>query len=60
MLNTLTEHDFQNAFKKMAEALGTVQPIGSDQWVQRVFDQMAAQVPEIMDDGLFMPASVSS
>jgi hypothetical protein len=24
VLNTLTEHDFQNAFKKMAEALGTV------------------------------------
>jgi hypothetical protein len=23
-LNTLTEHDFQDAFKKMAEALGTV------------------------------------
>jgi predicted helicase len=24
VLNTLTERDFQNAFKKMAEALGTV------------------------------------
>jgi predicted helicase len=24
MLNTLTEHDFQYAFKKMAEALGMV------------------------------------
>jgi predicted helicase len=23
VLNTLTEHDFQNALKKMAEALGT-------------------------------------
>jgi predicted helicase len=24
MVNTLTEHDFQDAFKKMAETLGTV------------------------------------
>jgi hypothetical protein len=24
LLNTLTEHDFQDAFKKMAEAVGTV------------------------------------
>jgi hypothetical protein len=24
MLNILTEHDFQDAFKKMAESLGTV------------------------------------
>jgi predicted helicase len=24
VLNTLTEHDFHDAFKKMAEALGTV------------------------------------
>jgi predicted helicase len=24
VLNTLTEHDFQDAFKKMAEALGMV------------------------------------
>jgi predicted helicase len=28
MLNTLTEQDFQNAFKKMAEALGTVHTHG--------------------------------
>jgi hypothetical protein len=24
VLNTITEHDFQDAFEKMAEALGTV------------------------------------
>jgi hypothetical protein len=27
-LNTLTEHDFQDAFKKMAEGLGTVHTHG--------------------------------
>jgi predicted helicase len=28
MLNTLTEHDFQDAFKKMAEVLGMVHTCG--------------------------------
>jgi hypothetical protein len=28
VLNTLTEYDFQDAFKKMAEALGTVNKSG--------------------------------
>jgi predicted helicase len=28
VLNTLTDHDFQEAFKKMAEALGTVHTRG--------------------------------
>jgi hypothetical protein len=28
VLNTLTEHDFQDAFKEMAEALGTVHTCG--------------------------------
>jgi hypothetical protein len=28
MLNTLTQHNFQDAFKKMAEALGTVHTHG--------------------------------
>jgi predicted helicase len=28
VLNTLTEHDFQDAFKKMAETLGTVHTHG--------------------------------
>jgi predicted helicase len=30
VLNTLTGHDFQDAFKKMAEALGTVHTRGSE------------------------------
>jgi predicted helicase len=30
MLNTLAEHDFQDAFKKMAEALGTVCTCGRE------------------------------
>jgi hypothetical protein len=28
VLNSLTEHDFQGAFKKMAESLGTVHTLG--------------------------------
>jgi hypothetical protein len=28
MLNTLTEHDFQDAFKNMSEALGTMHTHG--------------------------------
>jgi hypothetical protein len=28
MLNTLTEHDFQDAFKKITELLGTVHMCG--------------------------------
>jgi hypothetical protein len=60
VLNTLTEDDFQNSFKKTARALGNwptrrrrllrllCWPI--DQKV--VFDQLVASVPEIMDDSL--------
>jgi hypothetical protein len=57
VLNSLTEHDFQGAFRKMAEAPGTLhtsgrellhglcRPVGQE----FVFDQMAATVPGIMD-----------
>jgi hypothetical protein len=57
MLNTLIWHNFQDAFKKMAEALEAVHtcrmgllrvwwwPVGP----KLIFDQMAAPVPEIMD-----------
>jgi ribosomal protein L12E/L44/L45/RPP1/RPP2 len=47
VLNTLKEHDIQDVFKKMAEALGMVHMCGS-------FDQMAAPVPEIMDGSLYV------
>jgi hypothetical protein len=30
VLNTLTEHDFQDAFQKMAETLGTVHEQGRE------------------------------
>jgi hypothetical protein len=45
VLNTLTKHDFQDAFKKMADVLGEVHmrergPVGS----KSVFDQMPAPV----------------
>jgi hypothetical protein len=57
VLNTLTEHDFQDAFKKMAELLGTMHTCGRGLhqrlwWPvgpKLVFDQMAAWVQEIMD-----------
>jgi hypothetical protein len=58
MLNTLTEHNFQDAFK-IWQALVTVHtcgrvlfwgPIG----LNLVFDQMTAPVPEIMDGYLYM------
>jgi hypothetical protein len=44
VLNTLTEHDFQDATKKTAEALGMVHTQGRG--------QKAALVPEIMDSSL--------
>jgi hypothetical protein len=58
VLNTFIEHSFQDAFKKMAEALGTVHARGSGllQWKwwpvgpKLFFDQIAAQVLKIMDD----------
>jgi hypothetical protein len=57
VLNTLTEHDFQDAFKKMAEALGmdhTCERGLLQEWWWTVgpkllLDQMAAPVPEFMD-----------
>jgi hypothetical protein len=60
VLNTLTEHDFQDAFKKMAELLGTVHTLenGLLRWFywpvspKLAFDRMAAPVPEIMDGSL--------
>jgi hypothetical protein len=56
VLNTSREHDFQEAFKKMAEALGTVHTHGRGLlrgcwWLvgpELVFDQMAAPGPEII------------
>jgi hypothetical protein len=55
VLNTLTEHDFQDAFKKcqkhwerciLAEGVAS----NPSKPVSLVFDQMTAPVPEIMDD----------
>jgi hypothetical protein len=60
VLNTNTEPDFQDAFKRMAESLVTVHT-HVEGWLrvwwwpvspQLIFDQMAAPVPEIMDDSL--------
>jgi hypothetical protein len=54
VLNTLTEHDFQDAFKdgrsagsceNMWKGTTSTRPVGP----KLVFDQMAAPVPEIMD-----------
>jgi hypothetical protein len=51
VLNTLTEHKFQDAFIKMAEALGyaytsrVISAIRSEV----SFHEMAAPVPDIMD-----------
>jgi hypothetical protein len=47
VLITLREHDFKDAFKKMAKALRTV-PVGP----KIIFDQVAAPVSEIMDGSL--------
>jgi hypothetical protein len=60
MMNTLTEHDFQDALKKKRQALETVHnrgrgPLRGQRWPagsKLVFDKMAAQVPEIMDETL--------
>jgi hypothetical protein len=55
VLNTLTEHDFQDAFKKRQKRwercsgraiVATVDP-------KLVFDQMVAPVPEIIDGPLY-------
>jgi hypothetical protein len=67
VLNTLTEHESQNALEKMAEALGTVHTRGRGllrgRWSpvgpKLVFDQMAEPVPEIMDDCLYQYPSYS-
>jgi hypothetical protein len=56
VLNSLTEHDFQDAFQKMVEALGTVLTSGRELFrgwwwpmgPKLVFDHIAAPVPEIM------------
>jgi hypothetical protein len=61
VLNTFSEHDFQDAFKKMAEALGTVHTRGRELfrglwWLvgpKLVFDLMGAPVPEIMGGSLY-------
>jgi hypothetical protein len=62
MLNTVTEHDFQDVFKKMAEALGTVHTRGRrllrEGWwpegPKLVFDPEGSTSPE--NDGcLFIP-----
>jgi hypothetical protein len=60
VLNTITEHDFQDAFKKMAEALGMVHtcgrglPQGCPVGTELVFYQVAVPVPEIMNGSLNM------
>jgi hypothetical protein len=61
VLNTLEEHDFQDAFKKIAEALGTVHThergLLQGQWwpigPKLILDQMAAPVPEIGDGSMY-------
>jgi hypothetical protein len=61
-MNTLTEQDFQDAFKKMAEALGIVHMRGKGLlqgcwWPvcpKLIFDQMAKPVPEIMDTPFYI------
>jgi hypothetical protein len=61
VLNTFTEQDFQDAFKKMVEELEMVHTCGrallQGRWwpvgPKLVFDQMAAPVPEIMDGSLY-------
>jgi hypothetical protein len=62
VLNTTTEPDFQDAFKRMAESLGTVHT-HVEGWLRGwwwpvspklVFDQVTASVPEIMDDSLYV------
>jgi hypothetical protein len=63
VLNSLTEHDFQDALKKMAEAPGTLHTSGRELlhglcWPvgpKLVSDQMATPVPEIMDGSLYIP-----
>jgi hypothetical protein len=56
VLNTLTEHDFQDALKNGRSAgNGAYIPKGKRVMVastKKVFDQMAPPVPEIMDDSL--------
>jgi hypothetical protein len=61
VLNTLTEHDFQDSFKKMTETLveahthgrgllrGWWWPVGP----QLVFDQVVSPVPDIIEDSLY-------
>jgi hypothetical protein len=59
VLNTLREHDFQDAFKEMAEGLGTVHSRGRELlrgwwWPtdpKVVSYQMATPAPEVMDCG---------
>jgi hypothetical protein len=63
VLNTLTEHDFQDAFKNDRSAgNGTYTWKGTtSRWsvgIKLVFDQMAVPVPEIMDTQAHMHARV--
>jgi hypothetical protein len=51
VLNTLTEYDFQDAFKKWQKSRERC--ICMEGNCFEVFDQMAAPVPEIMDDSLY-------
>jgi hypothetical protein len=68
VLNTLTEHDFQDAFKKKkAEEMGTLHTSRSGLvrgrcWLvgpKSVFDQMAAPVLESMDGSLYERSAVA-
>jgi hypothetical protein len=62
VLNTFTEHDFQDAFKEWQKCWESVHTRGRRLLQGRlwpagpklVFDQMAAPVPEIMDDTLYV------
>jgi hypothetical protein len=59
VLNTLTKHYFEDAFSKIAEALGTAHMRGREYFEgdgpESVFDQTAAPVLEIMDGFLYIP-----
>jgi hypothetical protein len=67
-VNSLTEHNFQDAFKKTTEALGTVHTRwercirAEEQWrpvhPKLVSDQVATPFPEIMD--IHSPTSLTS
>jgi hypothetical protein len=59
MLNTLIEHDFQDAFKKMAKGRNGVRGLLRGWWwpvgPKLVFNQITAPVPKIMSGRLYIP-----